>query len=333
MPREFNAVDRATFEGEIDGAGMPVVLRGLVAEWPVCSASAKGMVSLAGYLKALDHGAAVNTFVGPSTIAGRYFYDDAMRGFNFDRHTIPFVQVIDKLLEIAETPNALSIYSGSIGADGLLPRFAAENAMPLLPNEVEPRLWLGNRSRIAAHYDMSHNLACAVSGKRQFTLFPPDQIGNLYVGPLDFNMAGQPASLVDFAAPDFDRFPKFRDALSAAIIIDLEPGDALYLPALWWHHVEAAGPFNLLVNYWWPGAGDGPGLESLVLALLALRDRDPAEKAAWRDLFDHYVFGDAPEDAAKHIPPHAQGVLGPQSGERARRILQFLQARLGGATN
>ena len=73
----------------------------------------------------------------------------------------------------------------------------ADNRLELLPPELaRPRIWLGNRSEVSAHFDLSDNIACVVAGRRRFTLFPPDQVANLYVGPLDHTMAGQPASMV-----------------------------------------------------------------------------------------------------------------------------------------
>jgi hypothetical protein len=325
---EYPSVDRATFEDVIIPNGRPAILRGLVRDWPACAAATQSRQAIAAYLKAMDCGQSVSTMLAPAEVAGRYFYDEKMRGFNFQTRSISFSDVIDKLLEIADTPSPLSIYAGSAESTKLVPTFADANPMPLLDTSIPPRLWLGNKSRIAAHYDVANNIACAVSGTRRFTLFPPDQIGNLYIGPLDFNMAGQPSSMVDFAAPDFGRFPKFATALDAALVVDLQPGDALYLPALWWHHVEAEGPFNLLVNYWWPGAGDGPAFESLALALFGIRDRAPAERAAWKAFFNHYIFDDDAAQVGDHLPEHARSVLGPPSKGRSQKMLNFVMARL-----
>ncbi len=326
--QEFESIDRASFEGAILPAGRPAVFRGIVRAWPALVAANTSCNALATYLKGLDSGQPVSAMLAPPHIRGRFFYDDAMRGFNFQQGQVSLSAVINKLLEIADEPSPASIYAGSTQAAEVTPSFAAANVMPLLDASIQPRLWIGNRSRVAAHYDVADNIACVVAGKRRFTLFPPDQIGNLYVGPLDFNMAGQPASLVDFENPDFERFPKFRDALDAAYIVDLEPGDAVYIPSLWWHHVEADGPFNLLVNYWWPGPGDGPAFESLVLALFGIRDRAPAERAAWKAFFDHYVFGEDATHAGDHIPEHVRSVLGPPSEERSRKMLNFVMTRL-----
>lgn len=329
MPvREFHAIDRAGFEAEIVPGGQPAVLRGLTEGWPCLAAARESTAALAAYLKAADGGQPARTMLALPAVRGLYFYDSAMRGFNFETRDIGFSLITDKLIELADDPAPMGIYAGSLAAGGVAPSFARDNPMPLLDAEVEPRLWLGNRSRVATHFDIANNIACVVGGRRRFTLFPPEQIGNLYVGPLDFNMAGQPVSLADPLNPDFTRFPRFRQALDAALVVDLEPGDALYLPALWWHHVEADGPFNLLINYWWSGPGNGPAYESLVLALLGLRDRDPAEKAAWRSFFDHYIFGDGADLAADHIPEHARGVLGAVSDQRAAKILQFAMTRL-----
>jgi Cupin-like domain len=325
---EFEDADRARFARAIVPEGHPAVFRGLVRSWPIFSAASQSIGALAAYLKRLDSGQPVSTMLAGPEVRGRYFYDDTMRGFNFEQGQVGLSTVIDKLLEIAEDESPASVYAGSTQAAEVTPAFATGNVMPLLDPSIQPRLWLGNRSRVSAHYDIANNIACVVSGKRRFTLFSPDQIGNLYVGPLDFNMAGQPASLVDFENPDFERFPKFRDALDVAYVVDLEPGDAIYIPSLWWHHVEADGPFNLLVNYWWPGPGDGPAFESLVLALFGIRDRAPAERDAWKAFFDHYVFGEDAAHAGDHIPEHARSVLGPPSEERSRKMLNFVMTRL-----
>ena len=135
--------------------------------------------------------------------------------------------------------------------------------------------------------------------------------------------------MVDFRDPDFGRFPNFRDALEAGEVADLEPGDILFYPALWWHHVEALDAFNVMINYWWntsPGFIDTPQT-TLLHALLSLRDRPEQEKAAWKALFDYYVFGPADVPAA-HLPEHARGNLAPLDDIQARRLRAVLLNRL-----
>jgi Cupin-like domain len=325
---ERRNVTRSIFEEEIAPAGVPVVLKGLIDDWPVVEAARQSPAALGSYLKARDSGAPVETFIGKPEMQGRYFYNADLSGFNYEKGATSLSSIIDQLLHMADRPPRLMIYAGSAPSSTAVPGFATDNPMPLLTVEIEPRLWLGNSSRVAAHYDNSRNVACCVSGKRRFTVFPPDQIGNLYLGPLEFTMAGPPASMVDFHAPDYDRYPKFRDAETAGMIAELEPGDALYLPALWWHHVEVDGPFNLLVNYWWMPPNAGSTFESVMLALLSLRDQPEDDKQAWRAFYDHYVFAAEAKSVSDHLPQHWRTVTGPKSKERDEMVMSFVMGRL-----
>jgi hypothetical protein len=221
---------------------------------------------------------------------------------------------------------APAVYIGSVPTAEILPGFDRDNCMSLLPPELAaPRIWVGNRSEVSAHFDLSDNIACVVAGRRRFTLFPPDQVANLYVGPLDHTMAGQPASMAPLKAPDFDRFPRFREALAAARTAELEPGDVIYIPTLWWHHVEALSAFNVLVNYWWedPPANAGGAFEAMVHGIMAVSYLPAERRRAWRAMFDHYVLRPDGEPMA-HLPPEHRGILAPPTPQLRERIRQFL---------
>jgi hypothetical protein len=168
-----------------------------------------------------------------------------------------------------------------------------------------------------------------VAGRRRFTLFPPEQLANLYVGPLDFAPAGQAISLVDLENPDLDRFPRFAEALVHAQSAELQPGDIIYIPSMWWHHVQGLESLNVLINHWWRDAPDhaGPPLDVLLHALLNLRDLPVEQRRAWAGLFDHYVFNPSQETAA-HIPLARRGVVGELDDDAARRIRAQLRASL-----
>jgi hypothetical protein len=234
--------------------------------------------------------------------------------------------VIGTLIELIGQEEAPAIYMGSTPVSEILPGFAAENAIAFLePALADPRIWIGNRSIVAAHFDESDNIACVVAGRRRFTLFPPGQVANLYIGPLDFTMAGQPSSMVSLADPDFDKFPRFHDALAAARTAELGPGDAIYIPTLWWHHVETLGPFNILINHWWrdvpPDAGSA--FESMVHGILAVAALPAHQREAWRAMFDHYVFRKSGDPGA-HLPPEHRGILADPTPQLRDRIRQFL---------
>ena len=93
--------------------------------------------------------------------------------------------------------------------------------------------------------------------------------------------------------------------------------------------VESLDAVNGLVNFWWrqsPAFMDTP-LNTLMMALLSLRDLPPAQRDAWRALFDHYVF-DADAQTAAHIPAPARGVLAPMNEHSARQLRAMLLNRL-----
>ena len=322
--REIRGSDIGTpeqFVREIVEPCRPVVLRDLVSDWPIAQAARRSPQALRDLLVPFDIGGEIEAFFGQPAIAGKYFYADDFKSFNFERRRMRFSEVLEAIVNALQRPGANSIYAGSVPANDFLPGYAAQNPMPLLPPAVGPRLWLGHASNVSAHYDALDNLACVVAGSRRFTLYAPELIGRLYVGPIDNTMAGQPVSLAASAAPDAQRFPLFEQARDQALKTELQPGDALYLPKLWWHQIEATAPFNALVNYWWDAFSAGPDSPqtSLLLSMITIAERPLAERRAWRAFFDHYVFRDAGHPLA-HLPPEHHGLLGPLKPDNYGRI-------------
>jgi hypothetical protein len=298
---------------ELLGADRPFVVRGAFAHWPVVQAARQSEVELARYLMGFYNGVRMTLFELAPQERGRVFYaDDTLSGFNFRRHAATLDQVLTGLLGLAQTPEPPALYVGSTTVEAVLPGFLQANAIGLGARDALVSLWLGNRTRIAAHYDLPDNFAIVAAGRRRFTVFPPEQIHNLYVGPLDPTPAGQPISLVDFDQPDLARFPRFAQAWEAGEQAVLEPGDAVYIPSMWFHHVEGLDPVNLLINAWWrqtPEYIDSP-LSTLRLALMTLRDLPENERRIWAHHFQHFVFG-ADASTWAHIPEAARGLLGP----------------------
>jgi hypothetical protein len=306
----------------------PWVQRGLAAHWPMVQAARRSDADAMAYLKGTWGGDIVGMLLAPPQAEGRFFYDDTFTGMNFKRERAPLDVVLDALAQMAGNPQAPALYVGSTTVDTCLPRFRAANDLPLGGRDPLVSVWLGNRSRIAAHFDLPDNLACVVAGRRRFTLFPPEQLANLYVGPLDVTPAGQAVSLVDITRPDLERFPRYAQALAHAQVVELEPGDAVFVPSMWWHHVESLADFNVLINYWWrqsPDYMDSP-IGALMAGLLTMRDLPPAQREIWRHLFEHYVFR-ADDETAAHIPAHARSALAPLTDSGARHLRQALLNR------
>ena len=307
----------------------PIHLPGLVRDWPATQACATAETA-AAYLQGFWRDKRLTVFVADAAIDGRFFYSPDFTGFNYKSGGATLAQVMQKLSQQDRPAKEATIYVGSTPVDDYLPGFRAQNDLAF--SAAEPPLvsfWLGTPTRVSAHFDFPDNIACAVAGRRLVTLFPPEQLPNLYIGPLHATPAGQPISLVDFKNPDWQAHPRFKQALAAAQTCLLEPGDALFIPSMWWHHIEALDPFNLLVNYWWCASPMymGAPLTALLHGILSLRDLSPEVREVWRQLFDHYVFK-ADETTAAHIPEQARSWLAPLTETTGRQLRAELQNRL-----
>ena len=307
----------------------PVVFRGLVADWPLVQHSRVSAQQADSYLRDAYDGSPVTAFISEAGAAGRIFYTDGLQDTNFKQIRTELGWVLDRIREHADDPDSPVIYMGSMALAHCLPGIRAANSLALDGLEATVRIWIGNRSRVAAHYDVPENIACVCAGTRRFTLFPPDQLENLYVGPIDFTPAGQSISLVDFEDPDLERYPRFATALEHAQASELEPGDAIYIPSMWWHHVEGLDSLNILINHWWRTCPNylGAPQDALLHAILGIRDLPIEQREAWRGIFDHYVFH-AEATSVEHIPVGRRGVLGELDEDAARKLRAALRNNL-----
>jgi hypothetical protein len=325
--QEWSNVDAELYKNTIKPRGRPAILRGLVRDWPVVRAGIESRRALADYLKSFCTGLPAPLFEASAAINGRFFYNETLDGFNFESKRASLSDVIDRLCHGLSRDSMPALYAGSVSVPLYLPGFSRANGLPglITAESVLESIWVGNRTCIAPHFDNTENIACVVGGRRRFTMFPPDQISNMYVGPLDLTPAGQPVSLVDVRNPDFDRFPRFAEALSCAEVAELEPGDAVYVPTLWWHNVEALEDFNVLVNYWWrdvPDYFESPS-NSLLHCLLSLKSLPPEQRRSWQAVFDYLIF-QSEGPALEHLPAQVQGLFGaltPANADRIRAIL------------
>ncbi|HUQ09325.1 MAG TPA: cupin-like domain-containing protein [Steroidobacteraceae bacterium] len=328
--REVSGIDPAALADSLLDSTEPVVVRGLAAQWPLVQAARRSPGEAAAYLLRLYAGMKVTVVFAAPEVRGRFFYNADLTGFNFRRAKTTLASVLADLERASRDPSPPGVYMGSTDVDECLPGFRAENDLGFGTRDPYVRIWIGNRTRIAAHQDLPTNLACVVSGRRRFTLFPPEQLANLYIGPLEFTPAGQAVSLVDFASPDFERFPRFAQALEQSRVAELSAGDAILIPSLWWHHIEGLEDLNILVNYWWrrtPAHLGAPNW-ALMLAMLSIREMPPEQRSAWQEIFRHYVF-EADESTAAHIPEGRRGALSSFDEESARALRAAVQSLLG----
>jgi hypothetical protein len=327
--KEIRGISPHEMPDEILRSTQPLLLKGLVGDWPMVQAAKKSARDADLYLRQFNRDETVGAFFGEPNAQGRVYYNEDLSGFNYQPVIVKLDEVLDKLQQHLADQQAPAFYVGSTPVDKCLPGFRDENDIEFDDFDPLVSIWIGNRTRIAAHFDVPDNVACCAAGRRRFILFPPSEIRNLYVGPLDFNPGGQSISMVDFNQPDYETFPRFRDALQNAQVAEMEPGDAIFIPSMWWHHVEALDGFNVLINYWWrqsPSFMDSPA-NVLEHALLSLRDLPAEQRRAWHEVFKFYIF-DYNEGAIEHIPEERRGVLAPIDDSIARRLRAKLLKKL-----
>lgn len=333
--RVIDAVDPEKIPyGELMTRLEPVILRGQVSHWPLVKAGLESPETAMDYLQRFSGQKKVVSYKGAPEIGGRFAYNNELTGFNYESRRLLLDEFFEGVKQHLGRTGAPSFYIGSTALDSYLPGLREENDLVLNHAMFEDNtplvsIWLGNRTTAAAHYDLSNNMACCAVGRRRFILFPPEQVHNLYPGPLEPTPGGQAVTMADLHNPDLERYPRLELALAEAQVAEMEPGDLLFYPSMWWHQVEALDEFNAMINYWWnttPRYMDTP-MNTLLHAFLSLRDRPEHEKQAWKALFDYYIFG--PSDrAGAHLPEHARGTLGTIDEMAARRLRANLLNRL-----
>jgi len=312
---EIPAPSAEQFQQRVLSTYQPVVMRGLVRDWPLVAACRQGLEPGLRYLAGFDVGASVDALLSRPDALRAFSYAPELEGFNFLRDKRPLASILEQLWRYSHFAEPPCLAAQSAPVREVLPGLERANVNPLLGPEIAPRLWIGNRVTVPAHFDSSQNIACVAAGRRRFTLLPPQAAPDLYLGPPDYAPTSAPMTVAALHAPDFERFPRLRQAQAQAWVAELEPGDAIYMPPLWFHQVESLDPqLNMLVNYWWrpepaPGRVDDAQQAALRLCMLAFRHLPEGEREGWRALLNHYVFDTRAADLA-HIPPARRGLFG-----------------------
>lgn len=322
-PAVLNDVTRENFADKVSQSYQPVVLKNFASDWHIVQLAKESLSLVAEYLKTFDEQQNLKLVGLTADTAGRMFYNHDLSGMNFSVTNTTLSDSIDLMLNAgSKTRYCLQ----SLSLKQYFPQLISQLPNKLLP-QTQPFIWIGNQVTVAPHFDEANNIAVVAAGKRRFTLFPPEQIKNLYIGPLDFNPAGQPISLVNLRAPDMQQFPLYAQAYANALSVELEAGDAIYMPTPWWHHVESLSPFNVLINYWWSDNRVSSQLPfpMLIHALQAFKNMPQDQQKAWQSILQYYLFEQTDNS---HIPQAAQGILGQPSASTANFIHQWLASQI-----
>ena len=312
-------------------AGEPFVMRSAAGAWPVVAEARRGDRELLAYVRGFAADSPVDYVTAPPSEHGRMHYDDLLRGFNFVRGRAPLADFLQRLAEANELDPAPAIAAQGVPADRAAPGFAQANRFSWLPSGADARLWLGNRIEVAIHSDPADNIACVVAGQRRFTLFAPECLPDLAMGPFDPTPAGTPISMADPRSPDLNKYPRFGRALEVSQQALLEPGDAIFIPYGWYHHVQSLDPVSMLVNHWWneaPQDGGSPW-DTMLHAIMTFRHLPAPQRRAWLAMFRHYAFL-CDGDPAAHLPAYAAGILAANNPTDRQAMRRLLVTKLSG---
>jgi hypothetical protein len=284
---------------------------------------------LLAWLRERDGGQAVYAILGRPEIEGRFGFDGDTRQVNYAARQSPLTAVLDRFADAAAGGFAIAIQAAP--AREVLHHWDEENPNPWLPPSAEPTFWISMASRVAPHSDVHDNVAVVVGGRRRFTLFPPEQIENLYLGPLLASPGGVPTSSVNIWNPDLEAHPRYAAAAASATASTLHPGDAIFIPALWWHAVESLDALNMLVNFWF---GEEKQLcaslpDALTYAILAFSALPKHKRERWQVYFQHLVFR-LNGDPATHLPEDLEDLLTGLASDKEIALLGSIGRRLLG---
>ncbi|XP_066594411.1 bifunctional peptidase and arginyl-hydroxylase JMJD5 isoform X1 [Prorops nasuta] len=130
--------------------------------------------------------------------------------------------------------------------DFTIPDYCSFSDNEDVDEEPDINAWFGPANTISPlHFDPKNNLLCQVFGLKRVILYPPEDTEYLY--PYDTRLLDNTAQ-VDPGNPDYEKWPAFKKA--KGIICLLNPGEILFIPPKWWHHVTSLTP-SFSISFWW----------------------------------------------------------------------------------
>ncbi|XP_028607341.2 tRNA wybutosine-synthesizing protein 5 isoform X1 [Podarcis muralis] len=177
---------------------------------------------------------------------------------NFLYRTLPFDVFIRRAAEAKHTDYFISedekYYLRSLGEDPRKEIADLRKQFPLLADDIqipeyfEKEQLFSTVFRISSagmqlwtHYDVMDNFLIQVTGKKKVVLYSPRDAPYLY-------LSGTKSEVLDVDEPDLKKYPLFVKARRYEC--QLNAGDVLFIPALWFHNVTSE-EFGVGVNVFW----------------------------------------------------------------------------------
>jgi len=312
---EVQRLDRPSAAEFAQRTSAPVILTGCLEDWPLYR-------SLREHPSDAEKVACVGEAIGSVPISyntqagGQFGFDDNLVQ-SWQTHLSTYEEFSRVLLASRERQSPDAIYlQGFENYDwdtfsarvGPIPYMTRKITRPgtVDPGAVAgrtkgPLVWVGAGGQIVnLHIDPYKNFMSMLNGQKRVTLFPPAATHDLYVAPLDKQWANVIASRVQLTRWDRSAYPRVAQALKLGMKATLRAGEMLYVPPLWWHHVESSD-LNIMVNCW---EDDIPELllnvclAGFMEAVVLFAGTSPTVRTAYRGMYYRYLFDLDPPAAA-----------------------------------
>jgi hypothetical protein len=214
----IDRIDPARFFEDFYAANRPVVLKGLVDHWPAMTKWS------------LDY---LGEKVGDAVVelqAQRIAADDYELAKDRHKRMLPMRAVVDAI-RATEASNDFYVtaYNDTTNKQTLAALWEDVGDVAILrpTGGRDGFFWLGPKGTLTPfHHDLTNNLLVQVMGRKRVLMVPSWEVGRMRNAVHCFS--GRAPE--DW--PDGGDLPPLLDCV-------IGPGDALFLPVGWWHHVEA----------------------------------------------------------------------------------------------
>ncbi|MCI4592201.1 cupin-like domain-containing protein [Sphingobium sp. BYY-5] len=225
-------LDRATFLNDYYSANRPVVITGMMEDWPALGWTPEQLVC---------------------TFAGRQVEVQVNRSANphyemqADSHgtTMAFDAFMARIMAMGESNDIyMTARNGGANASALSELWDGIVQIPEYLDGGNPAnrgfFWIGPPGTVTpTHHDLTNNFMAQITGRKRVHLADGLQVANLYNHLHVY-------SEVDLEKVDYDRFPRMQNV--DIFCHDLAPGELLFIPVGWWHHVRALD-FSMTVTF------------------------------------------------------------------------------------
>ncbi|MBV9787980.1 MAG: cupin-like domain-containing protein [Chloroflexi bacterium] len=242
QPTPIPRVSREVFEREYLPANKPAIIQNSLSDWRAVGLWTHDYLAATYRDKRVVVSASIaETLQGESPAVESGFW------IKHVDEEMDFPAAIELITRAKQTNRHYYLYRRSVPDE--YPELYPDISIPAWIPVAKPRinLWVGGAHHVTTlHYDLENNFFAQVHGHKHFTIFSPEETAYLYPHPV--HSAHANISTVDVDKPDLGSFPDFASAQPIAGIVG--PGDLLYLPSRWWHHVRSLDD-SISVNFWW----------------------------------------------------------------------------------